>query len=316
MSPWPGTPKSQQTPPINPPSVRFPFTLNEDSTQADVHDAIRTALNGLTVHEQAFANLPAQIAAQAKVAATAAPSSSPSGGSSSGGSSSAGPVTAFNAQAGNIVYFPSLGFVNDQTGAPAYSATNADNGKKIIVATDSSATVALNSSVTAPWFVIIDNDSSGIAYLVADSGPIYGPQSIPGNGFGIVFFDGESWWADATPVSGGGSGVSQIIAGTDITISPPGGTGAVTINASGAGGSYLKSGVTFGPEGGGGTFTASSTVPGATVGSAVLIAPNNSTQANLFSNMSAWVSAPNTVTAQVTTSTAFIAQSLIIVVFE
>lgn len=31
---------------------------------------------------------------------------------------------------------------------------------------------------------------------------------------------------------GGGGGVSQIIAGTNITISPPGGTGAVTINAS------------------------------------------------------------------------------------
>jgi hypothetical protein len=39
-------------------------------------------------------------------------------------------------------------------------------------------------------------------------------------------------------VSGaGGTGVTQIIAGTNITISPVGGTGAVTINASGGGGS-------------------------------------------------------------------------------
>src|ERR1700733_1295316 len=38
-------------------------------------------------------------------------------------------------------------------------------------------------------------------------------------------------------VSGTGGGVTQIIAGTNITISPVGGTGAVTINASGGGGS-------------------------------------------------------------------------------
>ena len=39
--------------------------------------------------------------------------------------------------------------------------------------------------------------------------------------------------------SGGSSGVSQIIAGTNVTISPVGGTGAVTINSSGGGGSFL-----------------------------------------------------------------------------
>jgi hypothetical protein len=36
--------------------------------------------------------------------------------------------------------------------------------------------------------------------------------------------------------TGGGGGVTQIIAGTNITISPPGGTGAVTINSTGSGG--------------------------------------------------------------------------------
>lgn len=37
---------------------------------------------------------------------------------------------------------------------------------------------------------------------------------------------------------GGGGGVTQIIAGTNITISPAGGTGAVTINATGGGGTF------------------------------------------------------------------------------
>jgi hypothetical protein len=40
------------------------------------------------------------------------------------------------------------------------------------------------------------------------------------------------WVAD----SGGGSGVSQIVAGTNVTIAPTGGTGVVTINSSGGGG--------------------------------------------------------------------------------
>lgn len=35
---------------------------------------------------------------------------------------------------------------------------------------------------------------------------------------------------------GGGGGVSQIVAGTNVTVSPSGGTGAVTINASGGSG--------------------------------------------------------------------------------
>ena len=38
---------------------------------------------------------------------------------------------------------------------------------------------------------------------------------------------------------GGGGGVSQIIAGTNVTISPTGGTGAVTINATGGGGTTI-----------------------------------------------------------------------------
>jgi len=49
------------------------------------------------------------------------------------------------------------------------------------------------------------------------------------------FRDTGSTWQQ---ISGsGGSGVSQIIAGSNVTISPIGGTGAVTINASGGGGS-------------------------------------------------------------------------------
>lgn len=44
--------------------------------------------------------------------------------------------------------------------------------------------------------------------------------------------------------TGGTGGVSQIIAGTNITISPAGGTGAVTINSTGGGGGLTGSGST------------------------------------------------------------------------
>lgn len=43
-------------------------------------------------------------------------------------------------------------------------------------------------------------------------------------------------YINGTKISAGGNGVTQIIAGTNVTISPVGGTGAVTINASGGGG--------------------------------------------------------------------------------
>jgi hypothetical protein len=69
--PWPGAPKSASSPPINLPSVRYPHTLNENSSMADVADAMRTAFNGLAVHEQAFANLPDTIATSSSAASAA-----------------------------------------------------------------------------------------------------------------------------------------------------------------------------------------------------------------------------------------------------
>ena len=189
MSPWPGTPKSQQTPPINPPSVRFPFTLNEDSTQADVHDAIRTALNGLTVHEQAFANIiPAQVAAQASAAATAAVENI--------SSEVVAGVTSFNARTGPVIYFPGLGAVNNQLGESSYETQQGDAGAKILVGDSGPVTVNLNPGVTLPWFTFIGNDSGASVFLMPDSGALHGLQSIYPGGFAIVFYDGTDFWAE------------------------------------------------------------------------------------------------------------------------
>ena len=190
MSPWPGTPKSQQTPPINPPSVRFPFTLDENSTQADVHDAIRTAFNGLTVHEQAFANLPAQVAEQAATAAVENISSEVVAG-----------VTSFNTLTGPVIYFPGLGAVNNQLGESSYETQQGDAGAKILVGDSGPVTVNLNPSVTLPWFTFIGNDSGASVFLMPDSGALYGLQSIYPGGFAIVFYDGTDFWAEGVRIA-------------------------------------------------------------------------------------------------------------------
>jgi hypothetical protein len=71
----------------------------------------------------------------------------------------------------------------------------------------------------------------------ATVGSIYWDNTI--GAFFIYYNDGtSSQWTQATPAQGGGgaTGVTQIIAGSNVTISPVGGTGAVTINATGGGG--------------------------------------------------------------------------------
>lgn len=192
--PWPGAPKSQQAPAINPPSMRFPYSLNENSTMADVADAMRTALNGLTVHEQAFANLPSQIAAQASAAATAAVENITSEITSG--------VTSFNAATGAIVFFPNLGRVNDQLGESEYTTQTSDAGQKIILGDSSPVVLNLNPAMAPPWFAFIGNDSGAYVSVVADSGALLnGLRSIYPGGSAIVFYDGTTFWCEGVSVA-------------------------------------------------------------------------------------------------------------------
>jgi hypothetical protein len=195
--PWPGTPRSQQSPPINPPSMRAVPTLNENSTMVDVAHAIKVASDGLTVHEQAFANLPSQIKTQAAAAAVAAVEQITSEETTG--------VTSFNSTTGAVIYFPSLGQVNDQLGNPLYVTQTADAGRKIIVGDSAAVTVTLNPSVTLPWFTIIGNDSTSVASLVTDSTvTINGITSLNQGGFALIFFDGSTFWSEGYP--GGATG--------------------------------------------------------------------------------------------------------------
>ena len=206
MSPWPGAPKSQQTPPINPPSQRYVPTLTEHSSMGDVAREVATAFGGLTVHEQAFAALPSQIASQAAAAATAAVEQIESQNTSG--------VTSFNSTTGAVIYFPNLGRVNDQLGNTLYLTQTSDAGQKIVVGDSSPVTVLLNSGVTLPWFAFIGNDSSATATLTTDSGAtINGLTSIYSGGFVVVFFDGATFWSEG--FAGGPNGVIPLGPFTD-----------------------------------------------------------------------------------------------------
>jgi hypothetical protein len=75
--------------------------------------------------------------------------------------------------------------------------------------------------------------------------------------------------ATSTPVSGGsgGSGVTQIVAGTNVTISPSGGTGVVTVNSTaGGGGTGTVTSVSSGTGLTGGPITTSGTLSIASTG--------------------------------------------------
>jgi hypothetical protein len=158
---------------LNPPSFRLPFNLPEDM-DPEVRRAIEFTMNGVTNHEQAFRNLKLGTTVQNTTIVQ-------SGGGGGGGGT--GAVT--------------VGGVNDQRGVTAYTTQQSDYGTKIILADASPIMVTLNAGVTTPWFTLIDNDSSAVAVLAPSSGSLIGEQNIPGNGFGLVFFDGANWFCGA-----------------------------------------------------------------------------------------------------------------------
>jgi hypothetical protein len=137
-------------------------------------------------------------------------------------------------------------------------------------------------------------------YLIAENGGVDNRQLI--SSIPLSIFNNNAGWTSntgditgvtaGTGLSGGGtsgtvtltnSGVTQIIAGTNVTISPSGGTGNVTINASGGGGSGTIGGTIENQEIAVGT--ASDTIGGLpqftwTPQSGLQVGNNSSTQGN------------------------------------
>lgn len=173
---------------LNKPSFRYPFTLPEN-TDPDLRRALEFCFNGVTNHEQAFAAIKPQLDSTVAAAKAAASTSTVLG------------VSSFNSETGDVIYFPTLGTVNDQLGNAIYVTQQSDNGAKIVIGDSSAVTVTLNGTMTAPWFAIIDNDSGTVATLTPASGSsLFGEQTIQPGGFGTVFFDGTNFWCGATGV--------------------------------------------------------------------------------------------------------------------
>jgi len=153
----------------------------------------------------------------------------------------------FGSQSGNYFYAsPSSG-----SGTPTFRAIAVGDIPTLNQNTTGSAGSATN---------IIGGVANQIAYQtgVSTTGFITAPSSA--NTFLSWTGSGFTWTASAS------SGVTQIVAGTNVTISPTGGTGVVTINASGGGGGTpggLNTNVQYNSAGsfaGTGTFTFDGTI--------------------------------------------------------
>lgn len=113
--------------------------------------------------------------------------------------------------------------------------------------------------------------ASGVSQIIAGAGIGVSPGGGTGNVTvsntgvtGLVAGSGISLsgaTGNVTITATGSGGVTQIIAGTNVTISPVGGTGAVTINSTGGGAGVTQiipgTGITVSPVGGTGNVTVS-----------------------------------------------------------
>ena len=86
--------------------------------------------------------------------------------------------------------------------------------------------------VTANLTATSITTGTGVGGIIAGANVIYSNVFVANSGGYVQFSDGSKQY---TANAGASGGVTQIIAGTNITISPGGGTGVVTINSSGGG---------------------------------------------------------------------------------
>ena len=194
------------TPPLNPTSLRFPFELRDQP--AEVVQAHRYAFQGLTDLNQAIAALKNQVDANKQTITETV--------STSGGVTPAPPAP---------FPFPGLGAVNNQTGNTSYTLAMTDNGALLIFGDASPVTLTLNSALTVPFFFFASNFGASNVTMTPSTGSINQPTLDVGGLYEIVF-DGTNWTATAI-ITGG---VTQLLAGFGISLSPSGGTGVVTIN--------------------------------------------------------------------------------------
>ena len=148
-----------------------------------------------------------------------------------------GTVTSVNVVSANGF----AGIVADPNTTPAITLTTSVTGLLKGNGSAMSAAVAGTDYLAPPSGTALLKAASGGALANAISGTDYAPATsgssiLYGNAGGfsnVTVGSGLSFSAGTLTATGGA--VTQIVAGTNVTISPAGGTGAVTINASGGG---------------------------------------------------------------------------------
>jgi hypothetical protein len=123
-----------------------------------------------------------------------------------------------------LSFVPSTGVLSATTFSGVWNGTAVGIGYGGTGQTTAVAGFNALSPITTTGDLIIGNGANSATRL-----------GIGTNGYVLTSNGTTATWAAAT------GGVTQIIAGTNVTISPTGGTGAVTINASGGGGSLTIS---------------------------------------------------------------------------
>jgi hypothetical protein len=252
---------------VNLESFRYPFETEIANESEGAKTAHRNAFQGILDLNQAVASLKTQLTSATTTTSTTSSSSSTS-------TTSATETVVTNTATTTI------GYVNDQTAVTAYTTQQSDYAKFIILDDASAIAVTLSvasssPAITTPWYAVFLNFGVGTATLTPISGTISYQGNLAAASMDIaqgsaatVAYDGTDFWAELIPLLG--SVVTQIIAGTNVTISPTTGVGAVTINATG-GGSGTITGVTAGTglTGGGtsGTVTLGIATTGVTAGS-------------------------------------------------
>ena len=110
------------------------------------------------------------------------------------------------------------------------------NVKNINVSTNLVTTNLTATSITT---------GTGVGGIIAGANVIYSNVFVANSGGYVQFSDGSKQY---TANAGASGGVTQIVAGTNVTISPGGGTGVVTINSSGGGTTDFGFGQIFTPN--------------------------------------------------------------------
>lgn len=227
---------------INLESFRYPFESEIANESEGAKIAHRNAYQGILDLNQAIASLKSQQTSTTNTTTTATTTTA----STSSGSETVVSNTSTT----------TIGYVNDQTGVTSYTTVQSDYGKYIILDDASAIAVTLSVSssspaITVPWFTSILNYGAGTATLTPINGTISydnnlsaASMPVPQGCVAVVAYDGTNFWAELIPNIG--NVVTQIVAGTNVTISPTSGVGTVTVNATGGGSSPIVQSVSFG----------------------------------------------------------------------